>query len=227
VKIREALHTTGGARPRSAVAVLRPASRTLPRQELVNLYQIAERMLDGPAIRVFELISATPGEGTSTLACELARTVMETVGRRVLLLKIVRQRAAAGPCLDSVLCGDVPLEAALTRVAGGSYLTAEIEAAEQPGTRLFDAQRFDDLFGQLSSLVEVVIVDAPPALTEFAGLVLASRVGGVILVVEAERTQAPIVNRARRLIENNGGRILGVVLNKQRWHIPRFFERWL
>jgi hypothetical protein len=209
--------------------VLRPASRTLPRQELVNLYQVAERMLDGPAIRVFQLISATPWEGTSTVARELARTVMETVGRRVLLLKIVRQRAAAVPCLDSVLCGDIPLEAALTKVAGGSYLTAEIEAVERAGTgtRLFDAPRLDDLFGQLSSLVEVVIVDAPPALTEFTGLVLAGRVGGVILVVEAERTRAPIVNRARRLIENNGGRILGVVLNKQRRHIPRLFERWL
>ncbi len=69
-------------------------------------------------------------------------------------------------------------------------------------------------------MVEVIIINSPPALTEFAGLALVRHVAGVILVVEAERTRAPAVDRARRLIEANGGRILGVVLNKSRRRLP-------
>jgi Mrp family chromosome partitioning ATPase len=47
------------------------------------------------------------------------------------------------------------------------------------------------------------------------------------MVVEAERTRSPIVDQARRSIESNGGRMLGVVLNKRRFHIPRFLYQWL
>jgi hypothetical protein len=46
-------------------------------------------------------------------------------------------------------------------------------------------------------------------------------------VVEAERTRAPIVEQARRAVEANGGRLLGVVMNKRRYHIPRAIYRRL
>jgi protein-tyrosine kinase len=84
-----------------------------------------------------------------------------------------------------------------------------------------------DLFKHLLEVVEIVIVDAPPALTHFAGLALARHVGGVILVIEAERTRSSIVDQARRIIEMNGGRILGAVLNKRHLHIPRIIYQWL
>ena len=200
---------------------------TRRRGELVNMYQIAEGILGGRGPRILQLMSATPGEGTSTVARELARTVAEIIGRRVLLLKIASLGTAGGGCcLDPVLGGDMPFKVVVSRAAAGSYMTAEIGAVKQSVFHLFDAQCIDNLFQQMLSLVEVVIIDAPPALTEFTGLVLARPVDGTILVVEAERTRVPIVNRARRLIEANGGRILGVVLNKQRQYIPRLFNRW-
>jgi Mrp family chromosome partitioning ATPase len=199
---------------------------TRRRGELVNMYQIAEGILGGRGPRILQLMSATPGEGTSTVARELARTVAETIGHRVLLLKISLGTAGGGSCLDPILGGAIPFKVVVSRAAAGSYLTAEIGAVKQSVFNLFDAQCIDNLFQQILSLVDVVIVDAPSALTEFTGLVLARRVDGILLVVEAERTRAPIVNRARRLIEANGGRILGVVLNKQRQYIPRLFNRW-
>jgi len=58
-------------------------------------------------------------------------------------------------------------------------------------------------------------------------MVLTRCVGGVVLVVEAERTRAPIVEQARRAVEANGGRLLGVVMNKRRYHIPRAIYRRL
>ena len=92
---------------------------------------------------------------------------------------------------------------------------------------LFEAAPIDQLFRQLLEMFDVILIDAPPALTEFAGLALVARVSGVLLVVEAERTRSPIVDQARRLIEASGGRILGVVLNKRRMYIPPLVYKWL
>jgi polysaccharide biosynthesis transport protein len=190
------------------------------RAELVNLYRSAEGMLETAAPRIFQLVSATSGEGTSTIARELAAAVAETIGRRVLLLRIAPRGASIGRSLDAVLRGDIPLRAAITNPAGGAHFTAGLWVADQPNPRLLDAQVIRGLFERLLSLVEVIIIDSPAALTEFAGLALVGQVAGIILVVEAERTQVATVDRAKRLIEVNGGRILGLVLNKSRRRLP-------
>jgi Mrp family chromosome partitioning ATPase len=48
---------------------------------------------------------------------------------------------------------------------------------------------------------------------------------GVVLVVEAERTRSLSVRATQKTIQVHGGTVLGVVLNKRRSHVPRFFSR--
>jgi protein-tyrosine kinase len=74
---------------------------------------------------------------------------------------------------------------------------------------------------------DLVVFDAPAMSHGALGPALTKKVDGVVVVVEAERTRAPVVAELQRVIEVNGGRILGVVLNKRRFHIPRFLYRWL
>jgi Mrp family chromosome partitioning ATPase len=58
-------------------------------------------------------------------------------------------------------------------------------------------------------------------------MVLARRADGIILVLAAERTRAPVVEQARKIIEANKSRLLGVVMNRRRHHIPKFLYRLL
>jgi protein-tyrosine kinase len=51
---------------------------------------------------------------------------------------------------------------------------------------------------------------------------LCSRVDGVVMVVEAESTAAPVVRNVRDHILHAGGNLLGVVFNKQRHYIPNW-----
>ena len=216
----EAVQPPAENRPLSPVRTPPRGGGFLRRAELVNLYYSAEGMLETGAPRIFQLVSSTSGEGTSTIARELAAAVAETVGRRVLLLRIAPRGGSPLFSLDAVLRGAIPLRAAITKPVGGAHFTAGLWAPDQPSPRLLDTQIVRELFERLLSLVEVIIIDAPAALTEFAGLALVRQVAGIILVVEAERTQAATVDRAKRLIEVNGGRILGLVLNKSRRRLP-------
>ena len=66
-----------------------------------------------------------------------------------------------------------------------------------------------------------------PILSDVTGIALSRKASGVLLVVEAERTRAPIIEQARKVIETGGGRLLGVILNKRKHHIPGWIYKLL
>ena len=52
-------------------------------------------------------------------------------------------------------------------------------------------------------------------------------VDGVILVVEADRTKRDQIQRAQQTIEMANGKLLGLVLNKRRYVVPKWIYRGL
>jgi len=69
---------------------------------------------------------------------------------------------------------------------------------------------------------DLVILDTPPIRSSALSMALPAHVGGVILVVEADRSTREEIADSLRAIEDCGGRCLGLVLNRRR----RPFWRW-
>lgn len=69
---------------------------------------------------------------------------------------------------------------------------------------------------KLRQSADWVIVDAPALKTSGAGLAMASQMDGVVIVVDADKTQPEEVTSLRHEIENHGGHVLGVVMNRLR-----------
>ncbi len=61
-----------------------------------------------------------------------------------------------------------------------------------------------------------VVVDAPSLARSRAGLAIASRMDGVVLVVKADATPVEEVDEAKRALLAHGGRIAGAVLNRRK-----------
>jgi Mrp family chromosome partitioning ATPase len=70
-----------------------------------------------------------------------------------------------------------------------------------------------------------ILIDCPSLKEAEHAVILAPLVDGVVLVVEANRTQKDQFLYAERTIENAGGRILGHVLNKRTYVIPEWLHR--
>jgi Mrp family chromosome partitioning ATPase len=66
---------------------------------------------------------------------------------------------------------------------------------------------------------DLVIIDSPPMEHNRANPFF-PLAGAVILVVEAEKTKHQIVRRSKEQIERQGGNLIGIVLNKKRFHVP-------
>lgn len=219
-----------GERPRDSLASATPQvygePSILPREELIAFYHTLRMQLPQDAPPIVEITSSNRGEGTSTLARDLSNAVASTLGLRVLLV-VVETREGIEPGLETVATGDALATDVIAPARDGPFYRATLSVFGAGARFLFDSGGMERVFAELVELVDVVFIDAPPILAEVGSMVLTRCVGGVVLVVEAERTRAPIVEQARRAIEANGGRLLGVVMNKRRYHIPRAIYRRL
>jgi Mrp family chromosome partitioning ATPase len=70
-----------------------------------------------------------------------------------------------------------------------------------------------NLMKTLSKRFTHVVVDSPPITSFTDGVLVASMVDAVVLVVHAGKTSRQVVRRARQLLSDVGARIVGVVLN--------------
>ena len=80
---------------------------------------------------------------------------------------------------------------------------------------------FDLFLKTMGEKFDYIILDAPPVPKFSECWVLCTKVDGVILVLEAGKTRRQVALRAKKALEEAGGRLLGVVLNKRKYYIPQ------
>lgn len=67
---------------------------------------------------------------------------------------------------------------------------------------------------------DYVLLDCPALSVSDEAVLLASKIDGVIVVVEADRTRRRQIQNAKQAIEAADGNLLGMVLNKRRYTVP-------
>ena len=70
-------------------------------------------------------------------------------------------------------------------------------------------------------------LDLPPVNRYADAAILAPKVDGVILVVEADRTPVVDAESAKKSLDRVGARIFGVVLNRRRSYVPATLQALL
>ncbi len=180
-----------------------------------RLYQIAATR---PLKRVL-VTSSVPSEGKTTVAANLAHSIMCQPDRRVLLidadLRSSRMHqllgAPSGPGLTDYLRGEAEkdeviqngLEGNLCFIPGGSEVSNPSELLL--GDRM---RKFLDL---VTPVFDWIILDSPPALAVHDANSLADLCDGVLFVVKAGKTDHQLAERASsEFLKKN---LLGVVLN--------------
>ena len=78
----------------------------------------------------------------------------------------------------------------------------------------------------LRIVFDYVLIDCPALSVSDEAALLASSVDGVVLVVQAERTRHEQIRRATQTLELANGKMLGLVLNKRRYQLPRWLDKW-
>jgi Mrp family chromosome partitioning ATPase len=80
---------------------------------------------------------------------------------------------------------------------------------------------------QIEEQYDWILFDSPPINSCNDSSALASKMDGVVMVVQAENTRWEVAQRAKEQIENDKVKILGVVLNRRKLYIPEWAYKLL
>ncbi|MFH0879490.1 MAG: hypothetical protein V2A34_07225, partial [Lentisphaerota bacterium] len=108
------------------------------------------------------------------------------------------------------------------------HLEGGAETGGKPGTAIerISRDRITPLLRRAAAAgFDVVVVDIPPLSEGSDSEHVAGLMKAVILVVEAERDRWPTVLWAKSLLADAGTNILGIVLNRQKFHMPAWLYR--
>jgi succinoglycan biosynthesis transport protein ExoP len=201
-------------------------TQTAPRSPISEAYRalrtnIQFAAVDGP-LRSIMVTSAGPSEGKSTTAANLA-VVLAQAGKEVILVdadlrRPIQHRFFELPNSRGLTTALLDLEAPVgehiqhTSVPGLRVMTSS--AIPPNPAELLGSQRQAELLAALQTEAEIIVVDSPPVLTVTDALIMASRMSGVLLVVEAGSTRRAGLQKAMDALKHAGGRVLGVTLNR-------------
>ncbi len=199
---------------------------------LAPLFAAIRPLLDSKEGVVLHIVAATAGEGASTIAREFAMLAGTSGHRRTLLIDADRlnpQTARAFDCdtgqgLVEFLWGGLD-GADVVQPVAGTLLSVTCLIGER-GPASVDADSLRELYARLREQFELIVVDCPPVGEGYSAL-LPEAVDGVILVVQAEKTRPAVIARAKDLVQQAGGQVLGAVLNRRTNYIPEFLYKLL
>jgi capsular exopolysaccharide synthesis family protein len=206
-----------------------PAARLVvtryPRSPVAETYRMLRTNLehagDHPP-RTLMVTSSNPLEGKSLTTANLAAAIAQS-GKNVILIdadmrrptqhKIFQLDNSVG--LSTVLTrGDVGLADVmqLVNVANLSIVPAGPEP-DNP-SELLGSKRMSDLIELLQQYGDILIFDSPPVMAVSDAAILASRLDGTLLVVDAGNTRRGALQRSKEALTSVGARLVGVVLNR-------------
>jgi len=169
--------------------------------------------------KVLVVTSAMPGEGKSTVACNLARAIAQR-RKHVLLVDAdlrcssLHAQYGAGPRSSPKLGEITAMYQRYQLFADLPNLTVASADFRPTGpTEILASTEMQDFMAKWRAEYDHVIVDTPPVLPFADALIMSALADGVILVARSEVSRINALLRARTVLARTGANIIGFVLN--------------
>jgi tyrosine-protein kinase Etk/Wzc len=181
------------------------------------------------SLKTIVVTSASPGEGKTTTAANLAVTFAQQ-GMRVLLIDCDLRRARLHKMFN------VPREPGLTELILDHEVAAEVIRSTPvenlsvltSGTlppnpsELLGGPQMERVLELLRDRFDMIVLDSPPLLAASDASVLGTKTDGVLLVVRAGQTERGAAQQAVQQLAVVGARVVGAVLNDPDAKVPQY-----
>lgn len=180
--------------------------------------------------KVITVTSTFPGEGKSTTSMQLARSFAE-LGKMTLFVDCDMRKTEVkeryGITHDTVGLSEF-LTGQNSQVVYGTNvpnLSLVLSGKFPPNpTELLSSKRFPILLDTLKKHYEYIILDAPPIGSVIDASILGRYADGILMVVRNDYVNKAEARKAKRQLEQNGGNVIGVVLNRVTTHHKDYYH---
>ena len=175
------------------------------------------------SIKSIVVTSSGPGEGKTTITCNLAASIAQT-DKRVLLIDCDMRK----PRVHKVF-GITNLDG-LTNILMGEKKISDVEFKGDQDIKsltvvtsgpippnpaeLLGSRRMRDFLEDMRDLFDMIILDSPPINLVTDSAVLSTITDGTIMVVEVGKTDSEAAINGKELLDKVNANLIGVVLNK-------------
>jgi capsular exopolysaccharide synthesis family protein len=208
---------------------------SIPTEEYQKMHGALRSTGTDREIKTLLVLSSVHGEGTSSVCSQFARSMAQSDEGKILLVDANLRTPVLHQLfglerdggLVELLEEKIPLEQAIRETESSGLFVVTAGAPTEEVSRLLGSPRLKTILAQWRKEYSLVIFDTSPALAYADAVVLGRLFDGVILVVQASKTRWEVIQRAREILKNAKAEILGVVLNRRQYVIPRRVYRRL
>ncbi len=168
----------------------------------------------------FTVVSANAGEGKTTTLCNLAYVfaqagystlMIDADLRRPRLARYSELKSDVG--LSNYLSGNVELKDVVFQTGCDNLYMLPSGPVPVDPSGLIGSHRMQTLLSEVSRRFDIVLIDSPPVLGVSDASLLVSKADATLLVLQPRKMPVKALLRAKSLVQNAGGQLMGLVMN--------------
>lgn len=172
------------------------------------------------------------GEGKTSAAVSMAYALTINRSKKVLLVDgnprspRLHELFASEPQpgLSEVFHAGFSAETAIRKTAHDDLSIMTFGNPQPERTTLFSRRGDLEIFDRLRCQFDFIIFDGQSLIGSSDSSLIARNFDGIVMVVECEKTKLVLVKEVMEKERKHGSEILGVVLNKRRYYLPRLLH---
>ena len=169
--------------------------------------------------RVIQITSATPEDGKTTTAINLASVYAEQ-GKKVIVLDFDLRRPKIHRAFHKIndiglydyIVNDKPIEELIIKDESKVDILLTGNSLSAPHV-ILQSKKIKDLVTKLRDEYDYIVVDSPPVLTVTDALIISEFVDAVVYIVSYKKTKKEQAKLALRQLKENNANVVGAVLS--------------
>lgn len=186
--------------------------------------------------KTFLITSSIHKEGKTITAANLAITMAHDLnGKSILLIDADLRKGGIAkylginrkPGLTEVLREEISEEEIMVNPNIENLTVIPSGSTPKNPSELLNSKKMAQLLATLRNKFDYVFIDSPPIMPLSDGCIISSLVDGVIIVVQAGRTQREMVRSVEQRLNQARAKTLGYVLTNVEYHVPHYLYRYV